>query len=56
MRPHFGCLQAVWVSGSFKRKEKKTQIKNLGTPPLPKFKILGGALPQTQDLIDACSL
>jgi hypothetical protein len=57
MRPNFGCLQAIWVSGSFKRKEeKRAQIKNLGTPPPPNFKILGGALPQTQDLIDACSL
>ena len=28
----------------------------LGTPLLLNFKILGGALPQTKDLIDACSL
>ena len=56
MRPTFGWLQAIWVSGSFKRKEKKAQIKILGTPPLPNFKILGGALPQGQDLIGACSL
>ena len=56
MTPDFGCLRAIWVSGSFKGKEKKAQIKNLGTPLLLNFKILGGALPQTQDLIDACSL
>ena len=56
MRPNLGCLQAIWVSGSFKRKEKKAQIKNLRTPLIPNFKILGGALPQGQDLIDACSL
>ena len=46
----FGCR------GLLKEKKKKAQIKNLGTPPLPNFKILGGALPQTQDLIDACWL
>ena len=56
MRSNFGCLQVIWVSGSFKRKEKKAQIKNLRTPLLPNFKILGGALPQGQDLIDACLL
>ena len=44
------------MSGSFKRKGKKAQIKILGTPPLLNFKILGGELPQTQDLIDACWL
>ena len=46
----FGC------QGLLKEKKKKAQIKILGTPLLLNFKILGGALPQTQDLIDACSL
>ena len=45
MRPDFGCLQVICVSGSFKRKEKKAQIKNLGTPLLLNFKILGGGTP-----------
>ena len=39
-----------------KKRKKRAQIKILGTPLLLNFKILGGALPQTQDLIDACSL
>ena len=46
----FGC------QGLLKEKKKKAQIKILGTPLLLNFKILGGALPQTQDLIGACSL
>ena len=51
-----GALQAIWVSGSFKRKRKKAHIKNMATPLVPNFKNIGVALPQAQNLIGACSL
>ena len=49
MRPSFGCLQVIWVSGSsffF----LKAQIKILGTPLLLNFKILGGHSPRPRIL------
>ena len=40
-----GVLQVIWVSGSFKRKEKNAHIKNMGTPLLLNFKNMGGGTP-----------
>ena len=48
-----GVLQAIWVSGSFKRRNKTAHIKNLGAPRLLKFKIFWGAVPQARNLVDA---
>ena len=56
MRPNFGCITGHLGVGVFKKKEKKAHIKNLATPLVPNFKILGGALPQARNLIGACSL
>ena len=46
----FGCRVLL------KEEEKNAHIKNLATPLVPNFKILGGALPQARNLIGACSL
>ena len=51
-----GVYRSFGCRGLLKEEEKKAQIENLGTPPLLIFKILGGALSQAPDLIDACSL
>ena len=56
MRPNVGCLQVIWVSGSFKRRKNKAHIKNMATPLVPNFKNIGVALLQAQNLINACSL
>ena len=46
----FGCR------GLLKEEEEMAHIKNMSTPLLPNFKILGGVLPQAPDPIGACSL
>ena len=55
MRPDFGCLQ-VGVSGSFKRKGKKGRRLSTSGPHSSSILRSFGALPQGQDLIDACWL
>ena len=58
MRPDFGCLQAIWMSGSFKRKgEKGRRLRTSGPHSSPILRSLGGHSPRARILsAHACSL